>query len=87
MDVSSEVLKAVQLDGAIFFNGEFSKPWCAREPDSVTMAGYLAVQSKHVIIFHLVIEGHAYISLEHDARRVPLVPGDIVVLPHTARRT
>jgi AraC-like DNA-binding protein len=82
MDVLSEVLKAVQLDGAVFFNGEFSKPWCAREPDSVTMAGYLAVQSKHVIIFHLVIEGHAYISLEHDARRVPLVPGDIVVLPH-----
>lgn len=38
MDVLSEVLKAVKLDGAVFFNGEFSTPWCAREPDSCTMA-------------------------------------------------
>ena len=82
MDVLSEVLKAVKLDGAVFFNGEFSTPWCAREPDACTMATYLSVQSKHVIIFHLVTEGTAYISLEHDARRVPLVSGDIVVLPH-----
>jgi hypothetical protein len=35
-----------------------------------------------VIILHLVTEGTAYISLEHDARRVPLVSGDLVVLPH-----
>jgi AraC-like DNA-binding protein len=82
MDVLSEVLKAVKLDGAVFFNGEFSTPWCAREPDACTMAAYLSVQSKHVIIFHLVTEGTAYISLEHDARRVPLVSGDLVVLPH-----
>ena len=82
MDVLSEVLKAVKLDGAVFFNGEFSTPWCAREPDACTMATYLSVQSKHVIIFHLVTEGNAYISLERDARRVPLVSGDIVVLPH-----
>lgn len=34
MDVRSEVLKAVKLDGAVFFNGEFSSPWCTREPDS-----------------------------------------------------
>ena len=80
MDVLSEVLKAVKLDGAVFFNGEFSTPWCAREPDACTMAAYLSVQSKHVIIF-LVTEGTAYISLEHDARRVPLVSGDLVVLP------
>jgi AraC-like DNA-binding protein len=45
------------------------------------MAAYLSVQSKHVIIF-LVTEGTAYISLEHDARRVPLVSGDLAVLPH-----
>ena len=28
MDVLSEVLKAVKLDGAFFYNGEFSAPWC-----------------------------------------------------------
>lgn len=56
MDVLSEVLRAVKLDGAVFYNGEFSSPWCAREPDSCAMAAYLSVQSKHVIVFHLVTE-------------------------------
>ncbi|MBD0315332.1 MAG: AraC family transcriptional regulator [Nitrospiraceae bacterium] len=82
MDVLSEVLRAVKLDGAVFFNGEFAAPWCAREPDSCAMAAYLSVQSKHVIIFHLVTEGTGYVRLEEDARPVPFIPGDILVLPH-----
>ena len=56
MDVLSEVLKAVKLDGAVFFHGEFSAPWCMREPDADTMASYLSAASKHVIIFHLLTE-------------------------------
>jgi hypothetical protein len=27
MDVLSEVLKVVKLQGALFYNGEFSAPW------------------------------------------------------------
>jgi hypothetical protein len=27
MDVLSEVLKVVKLQGAMFYNGEFSSPW------------------------------------------------------------
>lgn len=81
MDVLSEVLKAVRLDGAVFFNGEFSAPWCALEPDSCTMASYLSLHSKHVIIFHLVTEGQGYVRLE-DGKPLPLAAGDIVILPH-----
>ena len=44
MDVLSEVLKAVKLDGAVFFHGEFAAPWCAQEPDAETMASYLPTQ-------------------------------------------
>ena len=29
MDVLSEVLKVVKLGGALFYNAEFSAPWCA----------------------------------------------------------
>lgn len=82
MDVLSEVLKAVKLDGAVFFNGEFSAPWCTREPDSRTMASYLPSKPKHVFIFHLVTEGQCYYRDEEGARAVPLVAGDIVILPH-----
>lgn len=82
MDVLSEVLKAVKLDGAVFFNGEFSAPWCSREPDSRTMASYLPSGPKHVFIFHLVTEGRCYYRNEEGGRAVPLEAGDIVVLPH-----
>ncbi|SLM49860.1 Transcriptional regulator, AraC family [Nitrospira japonica] len=82
MDVLSEVLKAVKLDGAVFFNGEFSAPWCAREPDSGTMASYLSVRSKHMVIFHLVTEGQAYARVEQDGNRLSLSAGDIVMFPH-----
>ncbi|HSA84643.1 MAG TPA: AraC family transcriptional regulator [Nitrospira sp.] len=82
MDVLSEVLRAVKLDGAVFFNGEFSSPWCAREPDSSTLASYLPSGPKHVFIFHLVIKGQGYVHVEGDGRAMPLEAGDIVILPH-----
>jgi len=82
MDVLSEVLKAVKLNGAVFFNGEFSAPWCMREPDACTMATYLSAHSQHVIIFHLLTEGRGHARIERDGRPVPLVAGDIVMFPH-----
>lgn len=80
MDVLSEVLKAVKLDGAVFFNGEFSSPWCAREPDADTLASYLSAQTKHVIIFHLLTEGRGYVRIEENGRATPLEAGDLVIL-------
>lgn len=82
MDVLSEVLKAVKLDGAVFFNGVFSSPWCTLEPDSYTLASYLPSRPKHVFIFHLVTEGRGYVRVEDNGRAVPLEAGDIVILPH-----
>ena len=81
MDVLSEVLKTVKLDGAVFFNGEFSSPWCTREPDSHTMDSFFPFGPKHVFIFHLVTEGRGYVRIEGDGHAVPLAAGDIVILP------
>ena len=82
MDVLSEVLKAVRLDGALFHNAEFSAPWCVHQAASCTVASYLSPVSKHVIIYHLVTEGRGYARLEGDERSVPLNEGDIVIFPH-----
>jgi len=38
MDVLSEVLKVVKLQGAMFYNGEFSSPWSFCSPPSATIA-------------------------------------------------
>lgn len=81
MDVLSEVLKVVRLEGSLFFNGEFSAPWCLSATPSSTFAPYLAPDAKHLILFHFVTEGRAYARL-HDGRREELTAGDIVVLPH-----
>jgi AraC-like DNA-binding protein len=81
MDALSEVLKVVKLDGAIFFNAEFSSPWCLRSPAAADVAPVLAPGSSHVIVYHLLVEGDAYIRLE-DGEPVTLKPGDIVTCPH-----
>jgi AraC-like DNA-binding protein len=81
MDVLSEVLKVVKLQGAVFYNGEFSSPWSFYSPHSRTMAPYVAPDAKHVIIYHLVTEGRASARLI-DGQRVTLVAGDIVIFPH-----
>jgi len=82
MDVLSEVLKAVKLDGAMFYNAEFSAPWCFRSPASRTVAPYFSQDSRHVIIYHLLTEGRGYGHVEGDGRPVPLNAGDIVIFPH-----
>lgn len=82
MDVLSEVLKAIKLDGAVFYNAECSAPWCFRSPASRIMAPYLSPDARHVIIYHLLTEGRGYAHVEGDGRPVPLNAGDIVVFPH-----
>ena len=82
MDVLSEVLKAVRLDGALFYNGEFSAPWCFRSPASRAVAPYFSPDSGHVIIFHLLTEGRGYAHIEGEGRPVPLNAGEIIIFPH-----
>jgi AraC-like DNA-binding protein len=82
VEVLSEVLKAVRLHGALFYNAEFSAPWCAHSVDAPTVTSHLSPNSKHVIIFHLLTEGSGYASLEGHDRRIPLNAGDILIVPH-----
>jgi AraC-like DNA-binding protein len=81
MDVLSEVLKAVKLQGALFFNGEFSAPWCFRSSLTPEAQKMLAPDGGHVIIYHYLTEGTAYARLP-EGRREELVAGDIVIFPH-----
>ena len=80
MDVLSEVLRAVKLQGAVFFNAEFTAPWTVRAAQSAKYAPYLMPNAKHLIIFHYVLEGHAFVNLP-DGERVEVKCGDIVMLP------
>ena len=81
MDVLSDVLRAVKLEGALFFNGEFSAPWCLRTSESTAVAPFLSPGAGHMIIYHFLTEGRAYACLP-DGRREELTAGDIVIFPH-----
>ena len=81
MDVLSEVLRVVKLEGALFFNAELSAPWCLSSSPSTAFAPYLSPGAGHLIIYHFLTEGRAYVRLP-DGRREELLAGDIVILPH-----
>ena len=81
MEVLSEVFKAVQLNGALFYNAEFSAPWCAHSVDAQTVNSHISPHSQHVIIFHLLTQGRGYANLEGDDRQLPLNAGDILIVP------
>jgi AraC-like DNA-binding protein len=81
MDAFSEVLSAVKLQGALFFNAEFSSPWGFASPASKILAPDLLPGAEHLIIYHLLIGGSAFAQLE-GGPPVPLSPGEIVMFPH-----
>lgn len=81
MDVLSEILRVIKLEGAIFYNAEFTAPWSFRSPRSSVLAPYFSAGGGHVIIFHLLTEGQGYAQLEH-GERIQLHAGDIVIFPH-----
>ena len=81
MDVLSEVLRVVRLEGALFFNGEFSAPWCLSEPSSTAIVPYLSPQAGHLILYHFLTEGRAYARLLEGPRE-ELTAGDVVIFPH-----
>lgn len=84
MDVLSEVLRVVRLQGALFYNAEFSSPWSVYAASSRQLARYFATDVEQVIVYHLLTEGRCSVRLE-DGSRLTLEAGDIVMIPHGDR--
>lgn len=81
MDVLSELLTAVKITGAVFYNAEFSSPWAFRSPPSKGLAPYVGAATGHIIVYHLVTDGAAWAEVDAEAR-TQLRAGDIVIFPH-----
>jgi AraC-like DNA-binding protein len=81
MDALSEILKVVQLNGAIFFNARFTAPWCVASPAEASLAQTLGLGAERVLLYHYLLEGSCLITLEGLAP-VRLSDGDIIVFPH-----
>ena len=81
MDAFSEILSGVKMNGALFFNAEFSAPWGVASVASSKLAPVLAPGAPHLLIYHFVIDGLAFAQIG-DGDTVPLVSGDVIVFPH-----
>jgi AraC-like DNA-binding protein len=81
MDALSDVLRAVRLSGAFFFDVHACAPWCAETPSGKTVVNAMFPGSDHLISYHLLMEGSCWATLE-DQEPIKLSAGDIIVLPH-----
>ena len=79
-DVLSDVLRAVRLTGAVYFDFELSSPWVVEAPPSREIAARVMPGAQRVIEYHLIAEGTGW---GHAVGQPPirLREGDLIVFP------
>ena len=81
MDALSDVLQAVRLNGAIFFDIHAAEPWVAETPAGKKVVQAMFPNSEHLMCYHVITQGDCWATL--DGREpIPLTAGDIIVFPH-----
>ena len=81
MDALSDVLRAVRLTGAIFFDIRASNPWVAATPPGDSIVSKIFKDAEHLIPFHVVTDGECWGELPGE-RPIHLAAGDVIVFPH-----
>lgn len=82
MDVLSDVLRAVRLTGAIFFDHHVQAPFVGGSPHSAAIADRVMPGAEHVIQFHALLAGSCWGVLTDDpGPSTHLYAGDILIFP------
>jgi AraC-like DNA-binding protein len=82
MDVLSDVLAAVRLKGAIFFDTDAAKPFVGETPHTALIAPAMFPDSERVIMFHLIVSGTCWAAMGAGTQQpVQLNEGDVIVYP------
>jgi AraC-like DNA-binding protein len=79
-DVLSDVLRAVHLTGAVFFDFELSSPWVAEAPPAREIAARVMPGAQRVIEYHLIARGSCWGNAIGD-EPVHLREGDLILFP------
>lgn len=79
-DVLSDVLRAVRLTGAVYFDLDLSAPWIAETPPVQEIAQTVMPGAQRVIEYHLVASGSCWGNL-FGQESFLLNEGDLIVLP------
>lgn len=82
MDVLSDVLQAVRLKGAVFFDLRAAEPIIAETPPMSRIADMVMPGAEHVIPFHIMLEGGCWVEpLGGSGGPVEFRAGDVVFYP------
>lgn len=82
LDALSDVLRAVRLKGAVFFDVDAGAPWAAEAPAAREVGPGILLGVDHVIEYHVVTRGECYASMIDGASEsVLLKAGDVVAFP------
>lgn len=81
MDTLSDVLQAVRLTGAVFFDLNASEPWVAESPAGRGIVRRLFPDADHLIPYHVLTRGSCWGGLL-DEPPIRLSAGDVIVFPH-----
>jgi len=81
MDALSDVLRAVRLSGAIFFDIRASQPWVAETPPGHAVVDRMFPGSEHLVSYHVIVHGECWLCLG-DEPPMKLSSGDVIVMPH-----
>ena len=79
-DVLSDVLRAVRLTGAVYFDFELSSPWVAEAPPSRAIAETVMPGADRVIEYHLIARGSCW-GNAIGQKPIALGEGDVIVFP------
>jgi AraC-like DNA-binding protein len=82
VDVLSEVLRAVRLNAAVFFDVNATYPWALGSPQIARIRDKVMPGAEHVIPFHFMMSGQAWLHSGDPAAEPILVEaGDVILLP------
>src|SRR5690242_15930611 len=79
-DVLSDVLRAVRLTGAVYFDFDLTSPWVAEAPASRDIAPVVMPGAQRVIEFHLIARGGGWGHIVGE-EPIRLNEGDLLIFP------
>lgn len=83
MDVLSDVLRAIRLNAAVYFDVRAGEPVVAQTPNMKLVGRRLMPGAASVIPFHIMLRGRCWVeSIDSDDPAVQFSEGDIVLYPH-----
>lgn len=78
MDVLSDILNVLRLNGGAFFTAEFSAPWSVYTPTADELAVLMNTRAECIAVFHIFLEGECWIRWQ-DLEPFQLSAGSAII--------